>query len=120
MNINMSEIDYAAMLREEAKRTPHGQHEVIFEALVNEIESGNADDEIDCAPAELLMKWNETGDYKTVEEIANLSDDDPTMNPAEIAAEVYPYDHYIEIEPRSMERGSMERGVFMWNDGEED
>lgn len=111
MTIDISEIDYAAMLRDEAKRTPHGQFESVFEALVNEIESGNADDEIDCTPAELLTKWNATGDYKNVEEIANLSDDDPTMNPAEIAAEVYPYAHYIEIEPNGMERG-----VFMWND----
>lgn len=61
MTIDISEIDYAAMLRNEAKRTPHGQFESVFETLVNEIESGNADDEIDCTPAELLTKWNATG-----------------------------------------------------------
>ena len=113
MTINMSKIDYAAMLREESKRMPHGQREAVFEALVDAIESGNAEDEIDCAPADLLRRWSATGSYETISEIAALSDDDPAMNPAEVAAEVFPCDHFVEIEP-----SGMERGVFMWDDVE--
>ena len=115
MNIKMSEIDYADALRKSGETG--GLPIEVFNLLCGDIEEGHDEviDEIDCPPAELLERIRSNGEWKTLDKIAEDYDgdaEDLELNPHEIAHELYPYDHAVELDDF---RGL--HGVLMWSDG---
>ena len=115
MNIKINEIDYADMLRKTGETG--GLSIEVFTLLCDEIEEGQDEviDEIDCPPSELLARIRSNGEWKTLAQIAQDYDgepDDLELNPHEIAHELYPYDHAVELD-----NFDGLHGVLMWSDG---
>lgn len=115
MNITISEIDYAEMLRKTG--STEGLPSEVFELLYDAIQYGRDEvtDEIDCMPNELIERIRRSGDWKTIEDIAkdySGDADDLELNPQEIAKELYPCDYAVELG----DGVDGPHGVLMWRD----